>query len=117
MQTITRDRRVFGLCIAITLLAIAYILFVGLSLRPTELQVATHYSAFGDTHFYRSQWYSLIGLALFGLIMPILHIAIIARLLRDELRAFAVAFGYLTIALLLLAFMYARSILSVAFLS
>ncbi len=116
-HTIARDRQVFAACLAVIALALCYVVFVGLAIQPTELQVATHYSAFGETHFYRSQWYTIAALAGFGLIVPALHIAIVARLLRDELRTFALYFSYLTIFMIILAFIYARSILSVAFLS
>lgn len=114
---ITNDRQILAVCFVILLLSLAYIVYVALSIQPTELQVATHYSAFGETHFYRDQWYSIIGLAVFGVIVPVLHIAIVGRLLREGLRPFALGLGYVTIVLLLLAFVYAKSIIAVAFLS
>lgn len=114
---IARDRTVLGLIACIVLLSVLYIIFVLVSLRPGELQVAIHYSAFGDTHYYRESWQYLISFAVFGVIFAAGHVALMAKLLKNDLRELAIAFGWMSVLFILVAFLYTRSVLGVAFLS
>jgi len=43
--------------VVLVLMGLAYCIYVGVSLRPSDLQVAVHYTAFGPTGFYREKWY------------------------------------------------------------
>ncbi len=110
-----KDRRILLIFAILAMISIVYTIYVGLYIHPTELQVAAHYTAYGETHFYRDQWYTLISLITLGLIVPIVHIGIVARLFNDGLRSFAIAFGYYSIGFVGLMLIYARSVLSIAF--
>ena len=104
-------------CVSIIFIALAYMAYVILSLRPTDVQVAMHYSAFGETHYYRNKWYYLLSFVAFGLVVVSLHLAILFKLIREDFRSLAVGFAWLTIILLGLACIFAHSVLSIAFLS
>jgi hypothetical protein len=115
LKTLFSDRTVLAFTAALLLAGIAYILFVVFSLRPSELQVAAHYSAFGETHYYRDKWYYLISFAVFGLVFMIVHISVLVKLASQGLRSLAVAFGWLSVILVPLLFIFTRSVLGVAF--
>lgn len=117
IKPVLADRQILGFLLAIAGLSFLYILYVVLSLRPTDVQVATHYSAFGDTHYYRNKWYYILTFVGFGLVFAAAHIGIILKLIKEDFRPLAIGFAWLSLMLLIVAFIFTNSILSIAFLS
>ena len=111
------DRAVLAFSLAIATLSIFFVVYAIISLRPSDLQVASHYSAFGDTHFYRNKWYYLISFALFGIVFCVAHVGLMIKLRMLDMRPLAIAFGWLTLLLLAIAFVLTHSVLGIAFLS
>jgi hypothetical protein len=116
LQALFKDRTLLALMMLIVLLGISYIIYTALTLRPSDLQVATHYSAFGDTHYYRNSWYYMITFVVFGIAMIGTHLALIVKLLNNNLRGLSVAFAYFSLFLLVIAVIYTHSVLGIAFL-
>jgi hypothetical protein len=81
-KQIISSRQVFAAWLVLFLLTTGAILYIILSIRPSEVQLVTHYSAFGVTHLYRDQWYYLLGFAIFAVVAATLHTAIALKLLR-----------------------------------
>lgn len=104
------------LLLLFVLSCVAYCIYVAVSLRPSDLQVAVHYTAFGATSFYREKWYYLLSLVVFGLILAIVHSIIIVKLYVQERRQMAILFAWLSFLMLLITWIIAHSILKVAFL-
>lgn len=117
LRKILSDRQITSLILIIMLFSIAYIIFVIVNLQSTELQVATQYTVFGETNFYRNKWYYLISFALFGLLVMSANVSIVVKLFFLELKNFAVAFAWLSIIIVAMAWFIANSVLSIAFLS
>lgn len=113
---ILKDRVLLSLSLMIILVSILYVVYVGLSLRPQDIQVVTHYSAFGVTHFYRTKWYYLIGFALFGILIMITHLAVLIKLTSQNMRSLAIGYAWFTVALVTIAAVMTHSILTLAFL-
>ena len=97
-------------------LIIAYGIFIGLSLRPSDLQVAVHYSAFGETNFYRDKWYYFINFLIFGGIFAIGHTIITAKLFIQGRRPLAMAFAWFGLLFTVVAWVITWAVLKVAFL-
>jgi hypothetical protein len=116
LKLIIVDRLVTILLSVFILLCLIYCLYVGLSLRPSELQVAVHYTSFGETNFYRAKWYYLLSFIAFGLGLAAFHTILAIKLYVQERRQIALAFIALSFLLLLIAWIMTRSILKVAFL-
>ena len=95
----------------------AYIIYVAANLSASDLQLAIRYTSFGDTHFYRDQWWYLLSFVGFGLLFLIAHLALTAKLVAIELKQLAYAFGWLSILLLVLMFAYTYSVLGIAYLN
>lgn len=111
------DRPLLFLCGLLLAVGIAYAIFVALSLSPTELQIATRYTAFGGTQYYRNKWFYLIGFAVFGLMMTILHIGAVVKLAHREMRPLAIAFGWLGVLMMGILLFITLSVLGIAYLS
>jgi hypothetical protein len=117
LKDLLSDRSLLMLCVSIIIFSIIYIGYVSLSLSPTELQIATRFSAFSDAQFYRNKWYYLLGFIGFGSLIAFLHVGLIAKLRSRGMRPVAVGFGVLTLLLLLVAFLWTYSVLDIAYLS
>ncbi len=116
IKSVFSDRLAAALVIALILLSIGLCAYVGVSLRPSDLQVAVHYTAFGDTSFYRDKWYYLITLIGFGLIVATVHTALVVKLYTQGRRQIALLFAWLSLLIIVIAFLIANAILKIAFL-
>jgi hypothetical protein len=116
LKLIIADRLVTVLLGGFILLCLVYCLYVGLSLHPSDLQVAIHYTSFGATNFYRAKWYYLLSFVVFGLGLAVFHTILTIKLYVQERRQIALAFICFSFLLLLIAWIMTRSILKVAFL-
>lgn len=115
-EFITDRHLVAGLFLFI-LLCIIYCAYTALAVRPTELQVVTHYTSYGTTNFYRDQWQYLIGFVGFGLIVCLAHLALVYKIFTLKGREAAVPFMWLGVVVILFAFAIVRQVLGVATLS
>jgi hypothetical protein len=115
IKQILADRVVAALILLLILSSLAYCIYVGVSLHPSDLQVAVHYTAYGQTSFYREKWYYLISFILFGLILAIVHSALIVKMHVQERRQLAILFAWLSILLVAIAWFLARAVLGIAF--
>lgn len=111
------DRALLFMVATIVFLTIFYVLYVAFSLAPTDLQVATRYTSFGETGLYRSKWYYLIGFIIVAIAIAISHAGIMVKLAARGVRPMAVAFGWLTLGLIGIMFVVTWQVLSSAFLS
>jgi hypothetical protein len=115
-KMILSDRLMTVLIILFVILCAAYCVYVGISLRPSDLQVAVHYTAYGETSFYRDKWYYLITFIVFGVTMAIMHTVLTAKAYAQGRRQMALLFLGLSYFLVLIAWFITWSILKVAFL-
>jgi hypothetical protein len=116
LKLILADRLMTTLLVVFALACAAYCIYVGVSLRPSDLQVAVHYTAFGGTSFYREKWYYLISFIVFGLILAVIHVILIVKLYVQERRQIAILFTCLSFLLLLITWVMTNSVLKIAFL-
>lgn len=116
LKRLLADRPMTGLVVALLLVGISYAIYVALALQPSDLQVATRYTAFGGTHFYRNKWYYLVSFVIFGIVVTGVHIALAMKLYSRGQRQFAVLMIAMSLLILVIAWITAHSILQVAFL-
>lgn len=115
-KTILADRLMTALLIVLILLCAAYSTYVILSLHPSDLQVAVHYTGYGQTTFYRDKWYYLITFAVFGALVGILHTLLAAKIYVQGRREMAILFVAVSYLLMIVAWFITWSVLKVAFL-
>lgn len=115
IKQIFADRIMVALILLFILLSLIYCVYVGVSLHPSDLQVAVHYTAYGETSFYREKWYYLVSFILFGLIVATAHTALIVKLFVQERRQIAVLFAWLSIFLVVIMWFITRAVLGIAF--
>lgn len=99
--------------LGLLLLALIFALYIGLNVKPSELQLVTHYSAYGITHLYRDQWFYLLTFGLFGLFVAVSHILIAAKVFVMKGQSLAAMVLWLGISIILFAWVMAGTIINV----
>lgn len=107
------DRYLLVLSGILVVLAVSFAIYIGLNVRPSELQLVSHCSAFGVTHLYRDQWYYLLSFGVFGLFAATLHIILAVKLLTTKGHSLAIMFAWLGIAAIVLAWMTAYAVINI----
>lgn len=116
-KLIIADRVALILLGVFMLLVVAFCISIAVSLHPSELQVVTHYTAFGITNFYRDKWFYFLTFIVFGVMVGIVHAGLVAKLYKIKDRSFAIGFTWLSIVMVLIAWVLTHSVLQVASLS
>jgi hypothetical protein len=116
LKTILADRLLTVLLVVFLLACIAYCIYVGVSLQPSDLQVAIHYTAYGETNFYREKWYYLLSFIAFGLIVAVMHSVLATKIYLQGRRPLAILFLGLSFLVILIAWFITWSVLKIAFL-
>lgn len=101
------------LCASVVLLAIGLVFYIGFQVRPSELQLVSHYSAFGITHLYRDQWFYLLNFGLFGLFAAALHVILAVKILMLKGHSLAILFAWMGIIMIVLAWVTAYAVINV----
>ena len=111
------DRPLLLLLFGMILGGIGYIVYVGFSLQQSDLQLATRYTSYGETHFYREKWWYLLSFIGFGLLFIIAHAGMFVKLVAIGMRQLAISFAWLSLIVLVLMFVYTYAVLSIAYLN
>ena len=113
LKKLISDRYLLVLISAMLLITLILSVIIGFSIHPSELQLVSHYSAFGVTHLYRDQWFYLYVFVVFGLIVSLLHSVIAIKMLVVKDHSIAVMFAWLGIGIIFLGWITAMAILNV----
>ena len=116
IKTIATDRIMAVFIVLFILVCISYCIYVGVSLHPSDLQVAMHYTAYGETNFYRDKWYYILSFIVFGIITAVIHTTLTAKMYIQGRRPIAFLFLGLSFLLIFIAWAITWSIIKIAFL-
>lgn len=97
------NRYLATLAIITVVLTIGYVLYIVFTVRPSELQVVTHYTAYGVTHLYRDQWFYLLSFAGFAVIVAFLHIALSIKMFITKGSPLAIMFAWFGVGMIVFA--------------
>lgn len=114
IKEILADRRFIIALIFLGLSSLLFSIYVALNIHPSELQIVTHYTAFGSTNFYRDKWYYLVGFVLFGILTLVTYTALACKIYRHKGRELAVPFVWLGVIMIILATTTVYQVLKVA---
>lgn len=116
-KAILSDRPFLLALVALVLVSLIFCIYVTVNLHPSELQVVTHYSAFGTTNFYRDKWFYLAGFVVFGLLNALTYGALACKIFVQKGRALAVPFAWLGVVIVTVAAAIVYQLLKIAALS
>lgn len=114
IKIILADRMITVLLGVFVLACVVYCIYVATSLHPSDLQVAVHYTAFGNTNYYREKWYYLVSFIIFGAVFAIAHVTVAVKIYVQERRQMALLFIGISYLVLFIAWVITRSVLRIA---
>lgn len=97
--------------VAILVVAIIGIVYVLAAVEPRDIQVATQYTSYGETNYYKGRWYSLYGYALLYLAIAVGHNMLMLKFRALDRRDFGILFGSITLLLLIIGIVYAANVI------
>ncbi|MES2631146.1 MAG: hypothetical protein V4611_04260 [Patescibacteria group bacterium] len=107
------NRYLTVLSLVTVVLAIAFVIYISVVVRPSELQLVTHYTAYGVTHLYRDQWFYLLGFGAFAIIVAFLNIGISLKVFLTKGHPLAIMFAWFGIGIIVFAWLTSFSIINV----
>lgn len=113
-QSSIKNRSYLAPLVIGALLVIILLIMGAVNIRVSELQVPVRYSSFGITNFYREQWFYQLAFMAFGLIVYVMHTMIGLKLYQKKGHDFAVAFQWLTVAMLIFTLITVGAIFQIA---
>ena len=113
IKELLTNRYLTVLSIILLVLTVGFIIYIAVSVRPSDLQLVTHYTAFGVTHLYRDQWFYLLSFIGFALLVAFLHIALAIKIFITKGSPLAIMFMWLAIGIMVFAWITAISIINV----
>jgi hypothetical protein len=116
-KDIAADRHFMVVLLVLGVVSLLFSGYVAFNLHPSELQIVTHYSAFGTTNFYRDKWYYFGSFIIFGLLNVIIYGALACKLFIQKGRALAIPFAWLGVLAIVIASTILAQILKIAALS
>jgi len=112
LKRLVADRYLLWTSVFALLLALIFAIIIALSIHPSELQLVSHYSAFGVTHLYRDQWFYLLVFVAFQMVVVVLHTVISIKLLIVKGRSLAIMFAWYGIGIEILGFVTAMALIN-----
>jgi hypothetical protein len=113
LKELITNRYLTTLSIITVVLALLFVAYIILAVRPSELQLVTHYTAYGVTHFYRSQWFYLLTFGLFALLVAFFHISLAIKLYVTKGHPLAIMLAWLGLGIIVFAWVTSFSIINV----
>lgn len=95
------------------LLTIAFVIYISVVVRPSELQLVTHYTAYGVTHLYRDQWFYLLSFGAFAIIVSLINIGISLKVYLTKGHPLAIMFAWFGLGIIVFAWLTSFSIINV----
>jgi len=114
VSSILADRKLMSLIVVNLIVAIIVVIFLVTIIKPSEAQVTVRYASYGIANFYRGYWYELLGYAALAVIIAVGHSLLAAKLSLEGRRELASALLWLTIVVLIILALFARSIIKIA---
>lgn len=114
-KAIVADRPFLLAVVGVLFVGIVYLLVLGFNLQVRDVQVYVRYTAFGEAHFYKGQWYYLASFVLFGGIVLVTHLGLMIKLYSLRRRQTALFVGAAAVMVLLIAASYGLSIMHLAY--
>lgn len=113
LKELSTNRYLTTLAIITAVLAVLFVIYIFVAVQPSELQLVTHYTAYGVTKLYRDQWFYLLAFGGFAVLVAFLHIALAIKIYVAKGHPLAIMVGWLGIGVLIFAWIVAFSIINV----
>ena len=112
VKRVLTDRAYLFLMGALVAVGVVYCFVTGFNVHQSDITVYTRYTSFGEVHFYKDHWQYLLTFVLFGVVVTLIHLALMVKLHNLDRRQTGVLIGLAGIVVLVLALIYTMSVMS-----
>ena len=109
---VLKNRTLVLFLVAMLILDVVCSIAVSMQITLSEITVYSRYTAFGQVHFYKDHWQSLLLFSGFFTLVTIIHGALMIKFYLLEKTTTAKAIGWCAFVIMLIAAMYAFGVLS-----
>ena len=113
IKKLIEDRQLLVTLVVLLLVSIFFSVILGFVIQPSDVQLIIHYSAFGESHLYRDQWFYLINFILFEIFIATIHSSLSIKMLVVKDRNIAILFAWLGIAICTIGFIISLTLINV----
>lgn len=110
IKQVLGNRPLVLLIILMAVVGFIFSIVVAIGIHPNGSTIYTRYTAFGEEHFYKPLAVSYY-FVLFGPLVVLSHTALMIKLFAIERRQTAILVGWVGIAILVVAFVYAKAVM------
>ena len=114
LQQVSKDRALVASWLFLGVLVLIVVLLLAFRIHPTELNTQTRYNAFSAHYIYTNPWYNLLPLALFSLMVLVLHTVIAIKLYLGSSKYMARLFLWLSIMVVIIGAFVGSAVLGLA---
>lgn len=110
---LSEDRGMFSIYILMLIIAMVNIIYIFVVLRPSELQLVSHYTAFGTTHLYRASWIDQSKTIFVSITVLVFHFLLSKIILEKISRPLAKVVAWSGVIILIFIFINSSLIINV----
>lgn len=111
IKRVFTDRAFLWVMAGLIVAGIVYAMVVGFNIHASDVTVYSRYTAFGAAHFYKSPWQYLFSFVLFGVVVTLIHLALMVKLHNLDKRQAAIFVGWAGMTILIVAASYALAVM------
>ncbi len=111
-KKLVADRYLLALLAGLILFCLVLATIIGFSVQPREVQIVSHYSAFGVSRYYLDQWFYLILFVAFELVIAVFHSIISVKLLVEKGRSLAIMFAWYGFGIAVIGFITSLAVIN-----
>lgn len=114
LQQVSKDRALIASWLLLAIICILVTILLVFRIHPTELNTQTRYNAFSAPYIYTNPWYYLLPVALFSLMVLVVHTVIAIKLYLSDNKYIARLFLWLSILIVVIGAFVSSAVLGLA---
>lgn len=111
IKRVFTDRPFLFVMAGLLVMGFVYAIMIGLNVHTSDVTVYSRYTAFGEAHFYKAHWQYLLSFVAFGLLVTGIHLTLMVKFYNLNRRQTALIIGWTGMMVLVIAMMYALSVM------
>ncbi len=114
LQQVSKDRALMASWLLLAIICILVTIALVFRIHPAELNTQTRYNAFSAPYIYTNPWYYLLPVALFSLMVLVVHTVIAIKLYLGDNKYMARLFLWLSILVVVIGAFVSSAVLGLA---
>ena len=110
-KQVLSDRVYLSVIVGMVVAAIVTTVYILLTVEARDIQITTQYSSYGQTNYFKGQWYQLYGFIALAILIAAGHTALMLKFVALQYRNLGILFGITSIVVILVGLVYAANVI------